>query len=447
MNNRHRFPNHPVRRGAEPSQPGDGSRVNSFGVDDELTGDFQPEEQTLAVQPTEESIERRNKAAPLPVSNVAKQDSARSRDIDVSDDMGDGVFSYLREIAKTPRLTPDEEVELFQQFSAKTQRISQLLKEFPPWILDDVQSQSDCKRGAKPRFAHHRWWSPMEIDTILEQISTAMTACPQHQTEENLGKKSEEGTLGNQLTAAVEEMAAVREKIVCANLLLVASVVMQYRSYTPSLSLLDLMQEGSIGLMKAVEKFDLQKGCKFGTYAYWWIRQRVQRALAQQSHTIRLPCYIGAVRESIMAVQRRLTRELEREPSIRETALAMGIDEGRVVEILQGAKGAISLASPFFESTDTTLSDMLADESHATPEEELLCLSKRESLEKVLNTLTPRQKTVIQLRYGLTDGKEYTLAEVGQQLGISRERVRQIQEEALGKLRHSTRCQSLKELF
>jgi len=424
-----------------------GDMVPNHTVDDELTDDSISEKRRLTMQPTQKFNEERHQAEPLPFFGAAETDSTKSQYIDVSDGMEDGVFAYIREVARTPRLTPIEEVQFFEQFSAKTERISQLLKKFPRWILDDVQNQSSCGHGAKPRFAPGRWWSPMEIGAILEQISTAMAVCQEAWTEENLGEKSEEETLWNQLTAAVEEMVAVREKIVRGNLLLVASIVIKYRCYTPSLSLLDLMQEGSIGLMKAVEKFDLQKGCKFGTYAYWWIRQGVQRALTEQSHTIRVPCYVPALRQSIIETQRRLTEQLGREPSMKETALALEIDEDRVVEILQGGKSIISLASPPFESTDTTLSDMLVDESQATPEEELLCLSNRESLEKVLNTLTPRENLVIQLRYGLTDDTEHSLAEIGERLGVSRERIRQIQDDALGKLRKTPRSQPLKALL
>ena len=392
-------------------------------------------------------MKTRDEAEQLPLSEVDNLIPAFTRGGDGALNLEDYIIAYLQEIAKTPLLTSVEESKLFKQFSASLQGIEELLIKLPLQILDDVQSQSVLRRGNKTKYLNGRWWSPMEIRVILERISTAFETSQNGRTEASPGEKNAIQTIQNQLAAAVSAMEAVREQIVCANLLLVASIVMQYRCYTPSLSLMDLMQEGSIGLMKAVEKFDLQRGCKFSTYAYWWIRQRVQRALAQQSHTIRIPCYLSAVRQSITDTQRRLTRQLEREPSIREIALAVGVDESRALEVLQSAKGVISLASPFFDSADTTLSDMLADKSHATPDLELLCLSNKESLEMVLDTLTSRQKTVIQLRYGLTDGTEYTLAQIGQHLGISRERVRQIQQEALAKLRHPTRCQPLKELL
>ena len=207
------------------------------------------------------------------------------------------------------------------------------------------------------------------------------------------------------------------------------------------------MQEDNIGLMKAVEKFDLRKKCKSSTYAYWWIMQAVQRALAQQSRTIRLPCYIGTIRQSIADAQARLNKELDREPTIKEISLAMDMAESRVVEILQSGRGTVSLDSPMFDSNDTTVSDTIADESSVTPEREVLNVTARESLDKVLDTLTWREKVVIQLRFGLTDGTEYTLAEIGRELGISRERVRQIQEEVLRKFRHPVYSKSLKELL
>ena len=423
----------------------DGYQFLNHLVHAEFTGEFEvPDEAGLQVESTREFSE--DKGEQMPVSDVDELIPAASSSADTDFSVEDGMVPYLRQISKTPLLTRVEETQLFEQFSAKTQRIDELLNTLPPSILDHVKSQSNRRRKAKPKSVH-RWWTPMEIGGILELISTEIRVCQNGQTEETPDQRDAIETLWSQLTTAVEEMTTVREKIIRANLLLVASVVMQYRAYTASMTLLDLMQEGNIGLMKAVEKFDLQKKCKFSTYAYWWIMQAVQRALAQQSRTIRLPCYIGTVRQSIAETQTRLSKELNREPAISEIALAMGMAESRVVEILQSGKGTISLDSPLFDSNDTTVSDTLADESSVAPDKEVLNRSARESLDKALNTLTWREKIVIQLRFGLTDGTEYTLAEIGQQLGISRERVRQIQEEVLHKFRHPIHSKSLEELL
>jgi len=251
-----------------------------------------------------------------------------------------------------------------------------------------------------------------------------------------------------ELNIAVERVQGTKNAIVQANLLLVASIAKQHNHSKSALTFLDLMQEGSIGLMKAVEKFDLSRGFRFSTYATWWIMQAIKRALDQQSQTIRIPCYVGETRRTIEATRAKLSRELEREPNNEEIAARVEMNVERVVEIIQSTRRTVSLDSPLSESSpDATISDLLPDEEQSSPEDELLVNSDKESLEKVLNTLTEREKLVIQLRYGLNDGTEYTLADIGRRLGISRERVRQIEDEALRKLRHPTREPLLKEIL
>ena len=414
-------------------------------VDTEFAGDFEaPEKEGLKIPPSKNLTDDRREQ--LPVSDLDELIPASNASSDAVFNFEDGMVPYLQQISKTPLLTPIEETQLFEQFSIKIQRIDELFKQLPPSMLDSVQSNLRRSRKAK-RKSVRRWWSPMEVGGIMDLISTEIASCQNGQTEDNPYQKNAIETLREKISIAVNEMTTVREKIIRANLLLVASVVMQYRAYSASMTLQDLMQEGNIGLMKAVEKFDLRKGCKFSTYAYWWIMQAVQRALAQHSRTVRLPCYIGTLRQSIFDTQTRLTKELNREPTYKEVAKAMGMDENRVVEILQSGQGTISLDSPLFDSNDTTVSDTLEDESSLAPEKEVLTRSRKESLEKALNTLTWREKVVIQLRFGLTDGTEYTLAEIGRELGISRERVRQIQEEVLRKFRHPIYSKSLKELL
>jgi RNA polymerase sigma factor (sigma-70 family) len=380
---------------------------------------------------------------------------------DVADGTRDEAFSYLQEIARTPLLTPEEETALFQQFEEGKQKITELLEQLPGSVLEKVRPKANRRRGAKQKANQGVWWSPMHISSLLEQIRKEVKAYQEVKAylkaldaPESTAAGAHTATPANlkalldDLTAAVQLIQDAKMKIVEANLLLVASIAKQHNFNKSSLSFLDLMQEGSIGLMKAVEKFDLQRGFRFSTYATWWIMQAIKRALDQQSQTIRIPCYVGETRRAIKQAQARLARDLEREPDTKEIAQEVDMSESRVVEILQSTKGTISLDSPLSESSpDATISDLLSDESQVTPEEELLSNSEKESLEKVLNTLAPRETLVIKLRYGLTDGTEYTLAEIGRQLGISRERVRQIEDEALRKLRHHTRVQYLKELL
>ena len=392
------------------------------------------------------------------ITNDTTEDSLISsfrRRSDVADGNRDEAFSYLQEIARTPLLTPEKEVKLFQKFEEGKQKVTALLNQLPLCILEKVRPKTGRRRGAKQKETHGIWWSPMHVATLLEQIQKEIKVYQKHvETDVTMASSNpvEEcerlATLEDDLHDAVEIIQKAKRKIVEANLLLVASIAKQHNFNKSSLSFLDLMQEGSVGLMKAVEKFDLARGYRFSTYATWWIMQAIKRALDQQSQTIRIPCYVGETRRSIKQAQSKLARDLEREPGIKDIAEAVGMPESRVIEILQSTKGTISLDSPLSESSpDATISDLLADDSQVTPEEELLSNSEKESLETVLGTLAGRETLVIKLRYGLTDGTEYTLAEIGRRLGISRERVRQIEDEALRKLRHHTRVQYLQELL
>ena len=421
---------------------------------DEL--EFEDNDEFPSVVPTDEAneIDDEEESITEDTGDNSLISSFRRRS-DVADGTRDEAFSYLQEIARTPLLTPEEEVELFQQFEEGKQQVTALLDQLPPCILEAVRPKTGRRRGAKQKETQGIWWSPMHIATLLEQIQKEIKIYQKHieiDVTAASSNKMEEcerlATLWIDLHDAVQIIQDAKLKIVEANLLLVASIAKQHNFNKSSLSFLDLMQEGSVGLMKAVEKFDLARGYRFSTYATWWIMQAIKRALDQQSQTIRIPCYVGETRRSIKQAQSRLARDLEREPGIKDIAEEVGMPESRVIEILQSTKGTISLDSPLSESSpDATISDLLADDSQVTPEEELLSNSEKESLETVLDTLADREKRVIKLRYGLKDGTEHTLAEIGRNLGISRERVRQIEDEALRKLRHHTRVQYLQELL
>jgi RNA polymerase primary sigma factor len=321
----------------------------------------------------------------------------------------DPVRMYLKEIGKVPLLTAEEEVILAKKIEAGLEAADQMT-DIKHAGLESLRAL--CTKAALEEPARdNKHLVPARIVEVLRRV----------EREGQIAKK----------------------KLIEANLRLVVSIAKRYVGR--GMLFLDLIQEGNLGLIRAVEKFDYDKGFKFSTYATWWIRQAITRAIADQARTIRIPVHMVETINKLVRVQRSLLQDLGREPTPEEIAFEMDITPDKVREIQKVSQEPVSLETPIGEEEDSHLGDFIEDSDAIVPVDAASFILLQEQLEAVLHSLSGREKKVIELRFGLMDGHQRTLEEVGQEFGVTRERIRQIESKTLSKLRHPSRSQKLRD--
>ena len=360
---------------------------------------------------------------------LSEEDEVDVENIDLSVPDGisieDPVRMYLKEIGKVPLLTAEEEIELAQK-------------------MEDGVKAAEKVAELKKKLEGHSEEEKAELKKELEECSEEEKA----ELEKELEECSEEEKA--EIRKQIEELQEIadigedsKKNLAEANLRLVVSIAKRYVGR--GMLFLDLIQEGNLGLIKAVEKFDYRKGYKFSTYATWWIRQAITRAIADQARTIRIPVHMVETINKLIRVSRQLLQELGREPTPEEIAEEMNMPVDRVREILKISQEPVSLETPIGEEEDSHLGDFIQDDNVPVPSDAAAFTLLKEQLVEVLGTLTEREQKVLRLRFGLDDGRARTLEEVGKEFNVTRERIRQIEAKALRKLRHPSRSRKLKD--
>ncbi len=373
--------------------------------------------------------------------------------------LDDPVRMYLKEIGRVSLLTANDEVVLAQAIEAKplhdafkalsvAEEVEGRQRSVEETLPDVIERLALIKRKRQQASIAHELLGLNDLSK-LQNLLDAAAADRKRQTNAAARPRVRAGALEAyriaryRLTERYERAYEAKQRLTEANLRLVVSIAKKYIGR--GMPFLDLIQEGNMGLIRAVEKFDYHRGYKFSTYATWWIRQAVTRAIADQARTIRIPVHMGEIINKLARVSRRMLEVLGREPTDEEIAEEMGLTLERVREVIKFAQAPISLESPIGHEEDSQLGDFVEDKEATSPSDAASITMLQLAVEAALDTLIPRERRVLQLRFGLIDGHERTLDEVGKRFGVTRERIRQIEVKALRKLRHPSRSQKLRD--
>src|SRR3989441_261572 len=334
-------------------------------------------------------------------------------------------------------LTPDDILQGFPEVDAEPDQIFRIFAAFKEIGIEVTDGEKDFEEVEQID-------DEMLLD--IEMMDSVSLDDPVRMYLKEIGRVSlltanDEVELAQAIEA--KPLHEAKQALTEANLRLVVSIAKKYIGR--GMSFLDLIQEGNMGLIRAVEKFDYHKGYKFSTYATWWIRQAITRAIADQARTIRIPVHMVETINKLVRVSRRLLQELGREPTDLEIGDEMGITPDKVREIVKVSQDPVSLETPIGEEEDSHLGDFVEDKEATSPSDAASLTMLRTEVEDILDTLTPRERRVLQLRFGLIDGHQRTLEEVGKRFGVTRERIRQIEAKALRKLRHPSRSKKLRD--
>jgi RNA polymerase primary sigma factor len=395
--------------------------------------------------------------------DVEQIDDEMLLDIELMDSVSldDPVRMYLKEIGRVRLLTANDEVELAQAIEAKplhdalkalsvVEEVEGRQRSVEEMLPDIIDRLATIKRIGQQAYIAQELLGLADLSKLQGLLHSAAA---ERQRQANSAASSGQGAevpddywiARRRLTERHEQVHAAKRRLTEANLRLVVSIAKKYIGR--GMPFLDLIQEGNLGLIRGVEKFDHHKGYKFSTYATWWIRQAVTRALADQARTIRIPVHMGDLINKLVRVSRLLLQEVGREPTNEEIGEEMGITPQKVREIVKFAQAPISLETPIGEEEDSHLGDFVEDREAVSPSDAASVSMLRSEVEHVLASLTPRERRVLQLRFGLVDDQQRTLEDVGKRIGVTRERIRQIEATALRKLRHTSRSNKLRDFL